>query len=89
MAFKTSRIITTVVTGAIFVIPEGANQMFIYNIGGAAGAFRSLGKKLFNISSVQVTLPQGANFGFDYNGKAYDSIEVDATGTIIEVVAIY
>lgn len=89
MSFKTSRIITHVQAGGTFVVPEGANQIYLYNNGGADGTFRSLGSQLFGISSVPVTLPDGVQFAFEYNGKAYDSIEIDAAGTTIEIVAVY
>lgn len=88
-ALKQSRILTFIVAGVVKNVPEGANQIFLYNIGAANGKIKGIGKQAMGITPVPVTLPAMTQFGLDYNGKAYDGLEIDATGTTIEVVAIY
>lgn len=81
-------VFTTVLNNEVFTIPEGARTIDLYNSGGANATFigdTPRGGK--NPTAVSLIPAQAYSFG--NLGKPYPAIQINATGTTVEVTANY
>jgi len=81
-------VFTTTLNNEVFIIPEGARTIDLYNSGGSDASFigdASRGGK----TPSSVTLASTQAYSFGDLGKPYPAITITATGTTVEVTANY
>lgn len=86
MAFEKKKdfanVYTKVVTNTTYTTEENCGEVFMKNTGAANASFK--GNTITPLSE-WVTLGVGETFAFGYIGLPRKQIEIDATGTIVEV----
>jgi hypothetical protein len=81
-------VFTTTLNNEVFIIPEGARTIDLYNSGGADASFigdASRGGK----TPTAVILASLQAYSFGNLGKPYPAITIRATGTTVEITANY
>ncbi len=88
MSVTNSGIFTTVLDDEIFVLPQGARTIDLFNSGLGKGFYKG-NISMGGMSPSFVGLLEGQAYSFGDVGKPHPSIQIDATGTKIEITAIY
>lgn len=70
----------------LFTVPDGMTKIDMVNRGNTDGKFKGSVTTLNGIQSDFVTLAKGESFSFNEHPEGYNGIQIDGTGTIIEVV---
>jgi hypothetical protein len=81
-------VLTSSLSGDIFVIPQGARTIDIINIGAGAITFQGNSPQGL-IALTPVTIAVGQAYSFGDVGKPYPAITIDCTSSSADISVVY